>query len=312
MLVRLLLPLLLCLFAQTAYARQLGWKADTSGYYARYTISWQDFAGQSQTLSFEVENNYVEQAQQDSRKLDTRAAMQAAYVKAVKEARRAERKGVSVQVIPNGGNLSFQASGPDERTVDRELERIRRLANKEMESYLQEHNYTIEGNAIETDYAKVSRANYFAMRPLARAIQEQTRGMDMRSVMDYTLAFLQSIPYSTYQPRPGDRTTAIFNTPLRLIANNKGDCDDKSLAFGTLLKIMYPSLTIALVLVPEHAFVAVEVPTQPGDTILRDGGHTYVLAEPVGPDYYAFGRIAASSAQLTRQGYTLRPVPDRY
>jgi hypothetical protein len=308
---RWLLTLLL-LTPLAAHARQLDWQADESGYYARYSISWQDFSGQPQTLRFEVENTHVNRARTDSQTFDATEALEAAYKKAVQEAKRAERRGVSIRVIPRGGNLTFQASGPDARTTDRELARVKRAAEAEMQSVLRARNYRIDGNAIETDYARVSKSNYFAMRPLARAIEANTRGMDTRAVINYTLSFLQSIPYSTYQPRPGDRMTALFHTPLKLIAANRGDCDDKSLALGTLLKIMYPQLNVALVLVHEHAFVGIEVPTQPGDMTLTEGGRTYVLAEPVGPAYIPLGQIAPSSAQLARQGYTLRPVPHRY
>jgi len=295
-----------------AEARQINWQADESGYYANYAISWQDFNGQTQSLRFKVEADHVEQAQSDSQTLHAQEAVKVAYAKAVKEAKRSARRGVNIQVIPRAGNLSFRASGPDERVVDREIERVKRLADKEMQDYLRDQNYKMDGGVIETDYAKISRNNYFAMRPLARAIQDQTRGQDIRGVVNYTLSFLQTIPYKTYTPRSGDRFSALFNTPLRLIANNKGDCDDKSLAFGTLLKIMYPSLDVALVLVPGHAFVAMDIPTQAGDMTMTEGGRTYVLAEPVGPAAYPVGQIAQSSVDLARQGYSFRHVPDRY
>ena len=307
-----IIALVLLLCSLSAHADQLDFRANEGGFYNKYAFSWKGHQGQTHSMAFKVQSKYVQSSDKASQKFVLQQALDAAYEKARQEARRSAARGVNIQVVKAGGKLRFYGGGGSNWKVDRELERVERLAQKEMDDYLQKRNYTRSGNVIESDYDKMARDNFLMMRPIARAIQDNTRGMDLRGVMNYTLAFLQSIPYETYRPKPGDRMAAIFNTPLNLIARNRGDCDDKSLALGTLLRIMYPNLDMGIVLVPQHAFVAVDMPAKEGDMTLNINGRRHVLVEPVGPEYYEVGRIARSSLNRLRAGFQFREIPDRY
>jgi len=48
---------------------------------------------------------------------------------------------------------------------------------------------------------------------------------------------------------------------------------------------------------PGHAILAVEMPAQPGDATIRQGGRLYVALEPAGPVLAPIGRVGSHSAK---------------
>jgi len=299
--------------APLAMAQQIDWQKEDKGYHTLYTFKWADFSGTPQTLSFKVERNTTERAKETDKTFLLTQALNIKYEKAQREA--AIRSGNGVTIRPYqaaNGNVGYRYSG-DQGRAQAIVESIDRRASAAMEEYLQQKNYRLKENGrIESDYKAIAQDNFLEIRPLARAIQKATRGQSMRDVMNYTLSFLQSIPYETIR-ETGDRGNYIFNSPLTLVGDNKGDCDEKSLAFGTLMRLMYPNVDMGLVLVPGHAFVAMEIPPKQGDMLVPFGNKTMVVAEPVGPAYIPLGQIHQNSQALLTQGQTeYRPIPRRF
>lgn len=308
------LALALYLVPMAAHAKQLSWNKDDRGYYSVYTFRWEDFDGQPQEIAFKVENSTTQRAQQTDTTFLMSKALDIKYAKAKREAAIRSTGGVSIQPYqaPNG-NVGYRYSG-DTAKARTLIASIDRRATAAMEQYLSSKNYRLKENGrIESDYQTMARDNFLEIRPLARALQHATKGMNMRDTMNYTLAFLQSIPYETYRPQAGDRGNYIFNSPLTLVSEDKGDCDEKSLAFGTLMRIMYPNLEMGIVLVPGHAFVAMDIPPQKGDMLLPINGKNLVVAEPVGPAYMPVGQISVGSQNLLAQAKAqYRQIPFRF
>lgn len=297
-----------------AYAKQLGWHKDDRGYYSVYTFRWEDFGGTPQELAFKVENDTTNRAQKTDTTFLMSKALEIKYAKAQREAAIRSTGAISIRPYQAAnGNVGYRYSGDTAkaRTV---IASIDRRATAAMEQYLESKNYHLKDNGrIESDYQTMARDNFLEIRPLARAIQRATKGMSMRDAMNYTLSFLQSIPYETYHPQAGDRGNYIFNSPLTLVSENKGDCDEKSLAFGTLMRLLFPNLEMGIVLVPGHAFIAMDIPPQKGDMLLPMNGRNYVVAEPVGPAYLPVGQISVGSQRLLAQApASYRQIPFRF
>lgn len=299
--------------ALPAFAQQLDWQKEDKGYHTVYTFKWADFSGTPQALSFKVERDTAERAKETDKTFLLTEALNIKYEKAQREAAIRSGNGVSIRPYQAAnGNVGYRYSG-DQGRAQALVQSIDRRASAAMDDYLQQKNYRLKENGrIESDYKAMAQDNFLEIRPLARAIQKATRGQSMREVMNYTLSFLQSIPYETIR-ETGDRGNYIFNSPLTLIHDNKGDCDEKSLAFGTLMRLMYPNVDMGLILVPGHAFVAMDIPPQQGDMLLPLGNKTMVVAEPVGPAYIPLGKIHSNSQTLLTQGQTeYRPIPRRF
>ena len=128
-------------------------------------------------------------------------------------------------------------------------------------------------------------------------------GTDPRTFADLALAFTQGIPY---EKRARDR----YRRPLSLLGANAGDCDGKSTLFLTLMHAAWPDVALVMVYVPDHALVGLGLePARGDDTFSRDG-HTWVLAEPVGPRLATVGDASRASRKGTRWGRgEVRVVP---
>jgi hypothetical protein len=87
--------------------------------------------------------------------------------------------------------------------------------------------------------------------------------------------FIQSIPYST-----STTTDAGFQTPIGMFAQNRGDCDTKSVALAAILRGY--GINSVMVTMPEHMFMGVEIPASPGDHTFVYRGRRFVSVEPTG------------------------------
>lgn len=81
---------------------------------------------------------------------------------------------------------------------------------------------------------------------------------------------------------------------------NRGDCDTKSTAMAAILRNLFPDMKMIMVLVPNHAFLAVAMPKQPGDQYLRFDGTDYVVLEAAGPALTPVGRAYPATKEYIR------------
>jgi len=149
--------------------------------------------------------------------------------------------------------------------------------------YIARYSNTNKDTAnIRIDFIAVARKYASSMRPIALAIKKKTRGWSKREVINYTLNFIQSIPYDTLDSRNAQGPIG-FVAPLTLFDINKGDCDTKSTALMGILRHLYPDLNIVMVIIPLHAFIAIDLDVQANDTAFSYQGRDYVVAEAAGP-----------------------------
>lgn len=102
---------------------------------------------------------------------------------------------------------------------------------------------------------------------------------DVQKIND-RLVFLQSIPYDDMLKSDFD-----LNTPIRMLAENSGDCESKQVFMAGLLRQLFPHKDIQLVTLPnrEHIVLALEMPElYSSDTFLKDG-RRYVILDATGP-----------------------------
>jgi len=142
---------------------------------------------------------------------------------------------------------------------------------------------------VRIDFVQVVIDETVGIRPVAKAIANKTRGLSDRQVIAYALRFLQLIPYDNLKSR--DALGAIgFVAPLTLLDINKGDCDTKSAALAALIRNLLPDVRMIMGLVPEHAFLALNIPSKPDDAIINVKGLDYVVVEPTGPALSVVGQ----------------------
>jgi hypothetical protein len=185
-----------------------------------------------------------------------------------------------------------RADGID-REIRAKLEEIQeRMQTFELD-YLSERLYQLDGaGGILPDYARIAERALPGLSPLAKALGAQVRGLPTRDALTRVLAFIQAIPYDPLEDRAKDPGLL---PPLVMLAENRGDCDTKSVAFAALAHLLFPKVPSALVLVPEHALLALGLKPEPGDRVVQLQGRDWVLTEPVGPDTPPVGQIGEDS-----------------
>ena len=68
------------------------------------------------------------------------------------------------------------------------------------------------------------------------------------------------------------------------------------------MRAVLPDLPVAVVLIPNHAFVAVGIDAAPGELHFKRDGQVFVVAEPVGPAVVGLGKASGKSKSRVRLG----------
>ena len=243
---------------------------------------------------------------------------------------RAAYAGVDIRVEP-GGRVQVQAPGQEQlRQVEQQLAVARRRAQEAVaryatrqsmlskvdaraihadveaalreiqgnlegfkEAYFRERLYRLGDNGLlYPDYATIAAIEAADLHAVADAVGRWTAGLDRREALSRLLLFTQAIPYDALQQRTSETG---FLPPLQVLRQNRGDCDSKSVLFAAVAHLLYPDLPLALILIPDHAYLAVGIEPEPGDAALTYDGRRWTVAEPVGPRLLALGRLSEQS-----------------
>lgn len=157
-----------------------------------------------------------------------------------------------------------------------------------------EHGLRLDGDTLKVDYEAQIQA---ATRPLEDCFRALRRLEDRssRSPAGLFLSFFQDLRYEL-PPEVDDqaRETLGFRVPAAVLAQGGGDCDSKAAAFCALWRQL--PARVLLVLVPEHALVAIEGKPGPGQASIRLGNRYYILCEVAGPGRFPPGRTDSSGS----------------
>ena len=201
----------------------------------------------------------------------------------------------AVRRVEHGYELSVKVKGRRGR-LNQVMADLKRVAAKAEGDYLTEvYLRPLRPREVVPDYGRLAGLFVKAMRPVAAALAAQApAGASERERLALALAFVQSIPYDT---ETAARRENGYVVPPMMLVQNKGACDSKSVTLASLLATLLPGRAMAVILVPEHAFLGVALTPLPGERTLYAEGRTYVLMEPVGPAQTPVGEISERSGR---------------
>ena len=158
------------------------------------------------------------------------------------------------------------------------------------------------------DFAGATQAQQGAMRSVARALGD-TPGIDNndRARVGLALAFFQEIPYVLLEDKK--RRGGDFLSAPALLAQNRGDCDSKAVALAAVLRTYAPWRKLAMITMPGHALLAVDMPAQPGERTIRAQGRQWVAVEAAGPAMAEIGAVAAQTGKYLGEGREIEIWP---
>lgn len=276
---------------------------------AKYAYSWADWAKSNKRIEFVVPVDVLKASMTDFTAFEPFEANQEIARRLEVEA--AHRlPDIKMTITPMAGGIKYTAVA-EEKEAAAAMKEIQALEKEVRTAYLAERYYTFaKDNVLMPDHARIASIYSRKMEPLGQALLGQMSGTaSTRDMMNVAISFFQTIPYDTLKDRYTS-SGAGFETPLRMLAQNRGDCDSKSVAYLSLLRYYYPDLPLLMVYTPYHAFVGISIPAQNNDTIIDVDGLKYVLAEPVGPAMVPLGQVSPEALGELRKGvYSWRVVP---
>lgn len=301
--------------AATSVAQQISFVPKSKYGKTEYKYHWQDMQGRLQTVRFRLSDYDIGQAQRQSQPLSSAQVRNRVIDKLTPMLTIYGSRGIQVHLIPQGDQIRFSVRGRTNAESKAVMKKVQKQYDKFYKESLKELGYKVEKEAgryvVMSDYQNIAKKQYDEFRPVARALSSKASG-SKRQKFNYVLNFLQSIPYATPH-RNASGYDMQFSSPVSLIENNRGDCDEKSLAFGAVLRRMSGATPVYMVLIEGHALVAVGVRPNKEDLYIKKNGRKLVLAEPTGPGLMPLGRIAERSKREINAGrYKLIKMPNLY
>ncbi|CUS48273.1 MAG: Transglutaminase-like superfamily [Idiomarinaceae bacterium HL-53] len=276
-----------------------------------YRYQWQDQYERTHQISFQIPTSQSQDTAQARRHLAP-ARMQRQIVRPLQ--RYAQEQGwYQLEVKYNGTRkiVEFDPNIRDREEAERRVRAMQRQAQREIEQLLAEHYLaflTIPPNqrGIAPDHVRIAQESMGLVEPVSTAFYHYLQGKTPREYIEVIASFVQSIPYSELTDRL-DSSGAGFNFPLRVIAENQGDCDSKVTLMAAILRNLMPNLRMGIIYLPQHALFGVAISAEEGEITVYDGEAQLLIIEPTGPAKLRLGEAAqVSQVALANGAHTIR------
>lgn len=171
----------------------------------------------------------------------------------------------------------FTTEAKTQREADKAAQDIKNIIEKETQKVAKEYFHHISiGNNGFFDYAFAAHSQ----SNLGETIYRKTKPIVSRitnplNQLQFYLDFVQRIPYDK-----GELSGNYFRTPLAVLMDNKGDCDEKALLLTVILKEAFPGKKVGILALENipHAIAVIES-ERPMSKSFRYKGVNYVPLE---------------------------------
>lgn len=215
---------------------------------------------------------------------------------------------IKLERLTISSKLSYKVSGSDPIINKQLSDELNSLISARQSYYLQQMYYSqfhfTDGQVgIIPDHVRIALDSLADLTPIAAAIQQQHPNLSPREMVQYISNWLQQIPYQNLSDRKHSSGIS-FNVPLKLLAENQGDCDSKAVLLAALLKLILPELKLAIVYLPNHAMLAIAIKPLATDSTTNINGQPYVLVDATGPALLKVGEINPQYQLYVANNYT--------
>ncbi|MDX5406161.1 MAG: hypothetical protein LPK11_03825 [Chromatiaceae bacterium] len=217
----------------------------------------------------------------------------------------AQYPGARLQRLPGSESLRYRLKAPAELSDKLETE-LSQLLQKQQQHYLEQHYYyaitlPLGEQVIIPDHLRLMQDSLSALLPVANALHQKLMNVPSRQSVGYIGNWLQQIPYQDLSDRANSAGSS-FNPPLKLLQENQGDCDSKAVLLAALVRMLLPDVKLAMIYLPQHAMLALQLPVQSSDDAVTIDGRDYLLLDPTGPALLPPGEISPQYRIYTQNG----------
>ncbi|MCV2884439.1 transglutaminase-like domain-containing protein [Aestuariibacter sp. AA17] len=279
---------------QTRFSRS----AEEGGVTLHY--AWLDHQNDKQTLSLTYPLSLANTPYQKVKNYRPDVAQRHVFVELMRLAQKIDPREASVSVKQQNGRIAINVRSREQAMVDKWMAEMKQKEQTIYQDYLAANYYTRFTNfagqtAIKPDHIRYIKDSEAFLQPIVQQVFEAVgSARDTRAYIDYVLSLIQAIPYDELQDKSISRGSG-YMPPMDVLNNNLGDCDSKSALMAGLLRALIPGLSMAIVYLPDHALLAVNVPKKDNEAIVEIDGMRFLLMEPTGPAMLPAGEIADTS-----------------
>lgn len=253
-----------------------------------------DVAGQPQQLNFSLDNAVLTEHFRQFKAF--KPALLQQYLWRDIQRHVAKYPGVKVQRMPRQDLLEYRLQGSDNALLQQLKTELATLQTEYTAAYLHREYYTkirlSNGQlVIVPDHQRLMQDSLPALLPVATALHAKLIHLDVRRAIGYISEWLQQIPYQDLSDRL-QSSGASYSPPLRLLRENRADCDSKAVLLAALIRMLLPDMKQAIIYLPGHAVLAVQMPAANDDSSVTINGSKYTLIDPTGPALLPVGQIS--------------------
>lgn len=294
-----------CLFVwlpSLSYAAQQEFNQIQQGEQVLLSYVWQDPQQHTHYLKFSLPRSALNEASQSFRRFSPHYLTREIAVQ-LQKLIYSKYPSVAIQLFPSKDQLRYQLRSQDSQQLQlaqREAQQVMRQAQADSlnRNHLMQITDPFGRQVLIPDHNYFMQAAIPQLQPAARAISNQQTSDNKAEVIQWLLSYVQSIPYAAL----GERGESDFIPPLSVLRTNRGDCDSKAVLLASLLRILYPELPLAMIYLPEHAVLGIQLNEPHPVAPVSLAGQHWLLAEAAGPAMLPLGEVSASTqAKLDRQ-----------
>ncbi len=217
--------------------------------------------------------------------------------------------GARIDLSRNIEGLRWTLKARDQKSAELLSQKVSERLEKSQQAYLKSYMRRMVGERrVMVDFAAATTAMQSPLRAVSKALGDVPDvASDDRARIALALSFFQEIPYAVLEDK--QRRGGDFLPGPALLAQNRGDCDSKAVALAAVLKDYTRWRKLVIVTMPGHAILAVDLPAQEGDWIVRSGGRQYVALEASGPVMAQIGKVGNITAKYLRDAREIEIWP---
>lgn len=302
------LAALMILCGAVVEAQQLDFKRVSQGGDELLSYRWKDADRREYDVAFTLTREAIKEAEASFHDFSMDAMWRALELDLRDEVERFGN-GARINLTRNIDGLRWTLQARDQKAADLLSRKVAERLEREQQAYLKTYLRRMVGeHRIMVDFAAAASAMQKPLRAVARALGEVPEvADDDRDRITLALSFFEQIPYVVLEDKR--RRGGDFLPGPALLAQNRGDCDSKAVALAAVLKTFTPTRKLAVVTMPGHAVLAVDLPAREGDWTVRVGGRQYVALEVSGPVMAPIGNVGNITAKYFRDGREIEIWP---
>ena len=270
-----------------------------------YQFSYQfEFSGQPQRLNFTLQQEVLNNHFRQFRAFKPNLVQQ--YLWRDLRAHVAKYPTARISRLPDKTALSYTLKVSDPGLLSKLDGELKQLLYKQRQYYLRQTYHTeltlpLGETVIVPDHVRFMHESLNDLLPVATALHQKLANTDSRTSLSYISQWIQRIPYQDLSDRRVSDGLS-YSPPLKLLRENRGDCDSKTVLLAALLRMLLPDIKLAIIYLPEHAMLAVQLPVTATDMSVTIESREYLLVDPTGPALLAPGEIAPEYRIFTENG----------